>query len=71
MGESKSEDLKIIQAFQYTPKTTEKKSSGKAENFDRHSSENSLDDKEEDDIKEIPKKKYITQSKQIYIKIQI
>ena len=48
-GESKSEDLKIIQAFQYTPKTTEKKSSGKAENFDRHSSENSLDDKREED----------------------
>ena len=48
-GESKSEDLKIIQAFQYTPKTTEKKSSEKAEKFDRHSSENSLDDKKEED----------------------
>ena len=48
-GESKSEDLKIIQAFQYSPKTTEKKSSEKAEKFDRHSSENSLDDKKEQD----------------------
>ena len=48
-GESKSEDLKIIQAFQYTPKTTEKKSSGKAEKYERTSSHNSLDDKKEED----------------------
>ena len=61
-GESKSEDLKIIQAFQYSPKTIEKKSSEK-EKFEPHSSENSLDDKEEEDEKKEEKEDFKEEGK--------